>query len=211
MNTLQPASDWLRPHRLPAAGRARPRAPHQLEAMPEGAHPRDYSLLTALMSTGPISQQRLAEQMRVNRTLVVGIVDELERRGWVERRRDADDRRSYRAARHARRRGARPPTWRREVGARQRRDGRAPDRRRARAAARAAARADHRRPGAADPARASTDLTGFLIVQAHFMARDRANEAFRDLPDRGPPLRRCSSRSTSSARRRSRRSPTAWR
>ena len=64
--------------------------------MPDGPHPRNFSLVVALMSMGPISQQQLAEKMRVNRSLVVGIVDELERRGWLERRRDPDDRRSYR-------------------------------------------------------------------------------------------------------------------
>src|SRR3954447_16157775 len=53
---------------------------HRIAAteLPDGPHPRDFSLLVALQATGPISQQQLAEKMRVNRTLVVGIVDDLE-------------------------------------------------------------------------------------------------------------------------------------
>src|SRR3954447_26850643 len=66
------------------------------EQLPEAAHPRDYSMLVALQTTGPISQQQLAAKMRVNRTVDVGIVDDIERRGWVQRRRDAGDERSYR-------------------------------------------------------------------------------------------------------------------
>ena len=62
---------------------------------PDGPHPRIYALLTALIGMGPMSQQELAERLRINRTLLVGIVDDLERRGWVERRRDPADRRSY--------------------------------------------------------------------------------------------------------------------
>jgi DNA-binding MarR family transcriptional regulator len=63
--------------------------------MPRGLHPRLFGLLTALLESAPLSQQQLAEKMRVNRTLVVGIVDDLEQRGWVERRRDPADRRRH--------------------------------------------------------------------------------------------------------------------
>jgi DNA-binding MarR family transcriptional regulator len=152
----------------------------KIEAMPEGAHPRDYSMLKALMSTGPISQQRLAEKMRVNRTLVVGIVDELERRGWVERRRDPDDRRSYRL--HVTPAGETAVT---DMAPRVRS---ASDTMAARLTADERARLHEllRALITSDPERLIPpdleDLTGFLIVQAHFMARDRANEAFRDLP-----------------------------
>jgi DNA-binding MarR family transcriptional regulator len=151
----------------------------KVEAMPEGAHPRDYSLLVALLTTGPVSQQQLAERMRINRTLVVGLVDQLERRGWVERRRDPDDRRSYRlhvtpageaaAAEMAPRvqEASRRMTERLTV----------PERKRLHGLLRDLIAAEGRLipPNLAD-------LTGFLIVQAHFLARDRANEAFRDLP-----------------------------
>src|ERR1044072_4145004 len=67
----------------------------RVHAVPGGPHPRVFGLLTALLEAGPFSQQMLAEKMRVNRSLVVGIVDDLERRGWVERRRAPADRRSY--------------------------------------------------------------------------------------------------------------------
>ena len=101
--------------------------------MPEGAAPARFSLVVALMSMGPISQQQLAEQMRVNRSLVVGIVDELERRGWLERRRDPDDRRSYRL--HVTPAGERAVAEMRPEGPRREpRDGGAADGRGARAA-----------------------------------------------------------------------------
>lgn len=149
------------------------------EALPEGAHPRDYSLMVALLTTGPISQQQLAEKMRVNRSLVVGIVDALERRGWVERRRDRDDRRSYRL--HVTPAG--------EAAVQEM----APQ-------IRAANRAMTAHLSAAERARLNellrevitagdrlippplVDLSGFLVIQSYFLTRDRANEAFRDLP-----------------------------
>jgi DNA-binding MarR family transcriptional regulator len=151
----------------------------KIEAMPEGAHPRDFSMLVALLATGPISQQQLADKMRVNRTLMVGIVDQLERRGWVERRRVPDDRRSYRL--HV------TPAGEAAVAEME------PRVREASAAMAARLTAAERRRlnellrdliAAADrliPPRLG-DVTGFLIVQAHFLARDRANAAFRDLP-----------------------------
>jgi DNA-binding MarR family transcriptional regulator len=151
----------------------------KVEAMPEAAHPRDFSLLVGLLTTGPISQQQLAEKMRVNRTLVVGIVDELERRGWVERRRDADDRRSYRL--HV------TPAGEAAVAEMEPRVKEASGTMSARLTAAERARLNEllRDLIAAEdrliPPRLA-DLTGFLVVQAHFLARDRANEAFRDLP-----------------------------
>ena len=149
------------------------------KTLPEGAHPRDYSLLTALLTTGPISQQQLAEHMRVNRSLVVGIVDALERRGWVERRRDPDDRRSYRL--HVTSAGEAAV---REIAPLVQEANRAM----------AAPLSDAERARLNELLREViaargrlippplADLTGFLVIQAHFLARDRANEAFRDLP-----------------------------
>jgi DNA-binding MarR family transcriptional regulator len=151
----------------------------KIEHMPEGAHPRDYSILVTLQTTGPISQQQLAEQMRVNRSLVVGIVDELERRGWVKRMRDAGDRRSYRL--HVTPAGEAAvaemaPRVKEASGIMAARVSDA-ERKRLHELLRAVI---------ADSGRLIPptlgDLTGFLIVQAHFLARDRANAAFRDLP-----------------------------
>jgi DNA-binding MarR family transcriptional regulator len=147
--------------------------------MPEGKHPRDFALLTALTKTGPISQQRLAELLRLNRTLMVKIVDSLERRGLVERRRETDDRRSYALhitpAGHEARVALAP-----EV---------------ARVNARMAERLDPEERGrlndllrtlvTSDPDRLVppelAEVTGFLLIQAHYRARDRANAVFRPL------------------------------
>ena len=65
------------------------------EAFPDGPHPRLFAVLSALAEAGPLSQQRLAERLRVNRTSMVAAADELERAGYVERRRDPADRRAY--------------------------------------------------------------------------------------------------------------------
>jgi DNA-binding MarR family transcriptional regulator len=147
--------------------------------MPAGADPRDFSMLVALLTTGPIAQQRLAEKMRVNRTLVVGIVDRLERRGWVERRRDPDDRRSYRL--HV------TPAGEAAVAEMEPRVNEASAKMAARLSAAERTRLNEllRDLIAAEdrliPPRLA-DLTAFLVVQAHFLARDRANAAFHHLP-----------------------------
>jgi DNA-binding MarR family transcriptional regulator len=62
---------------------------------PLGLDGREFAILAVLASEGPRSQQRLGERMRVDRTTMVALVDELERKGLVERRRDAADRRAY--------------------------------------------------------------------------------------------------------------------
>ena len=56
--------------------------------------PRDFGTLTALEATGPVSQAELARHMGVSGASMVQIVDDLERRGLVERRRLATDRRT---------------------------------------------------------------------------------------------------------------------
>lgn len=48
-----------------------------------------------LLAEGPISQQALGEQLGIDRTTVVELIDELESKGVVERRRNPTDRRSY--------------------------------------------------------------------------------------------------------------------
>jgi DNA-binding MarR family transcriptional regulator len=62
---------------------------------PLGLDGRQYAVLAVLVSEGPRSQQRLSERMRVDRTTMVSLVDDLERKGFVERRRHAADRRAY--------------------------------------------------------------------------------------------------------------------
>jgi DNA-binding MarR family transcriptional regulator len=65
------------------------------KSLPGGRQPRDWGVMAVLDETGPVSQQRLAELMGVNRTIMVGVIDALERDGLVERSRNPADRRSY--------------------------------------------------------------------------------------------------------------------
>ena len=51
------------------------------------------NVLTALEADGPLSMKRLAEVMDVSDASATGIVDRMEKRGLVERRHDAADRR----------------------------------------------------------------------------------------------------------------------
>lgn len=48
-----------------------------------------------LLADGPVSQQELGEQLGIDRTTVVELIDDLEKQGVVERRRNPADRRSY--------------------------------------------------------------------------------------------------------------------
>ena len=48
-----------------------------------------------LLAEGPVSQQSLGEQLGIDRTTVVELMDELEEQGVVVRRRNPVDRRSY--------------------------------------------------------------------------------------------------------------------
>ena len=52
-------------------------------------------MLSTLEAVGPCSQQQLVEALHVNRSMMVKLIDGLEARGLVERRRNPDDRRSY--------------------------------------------------------------------------------------------------------------------
>lgn len=151
---------------------------HQVAAaaFPEGPHPREYAVLTAIAAAGPLSQQRLAERLHVNRTLMVAVADTLERRGLVERRRDPADRRSY--ALHV------TPTGHAELerlhGEIERVDRRMTER----LTDRERARLNEllRNLVAVDLAFVPdplADRTGFLLSRAHFSSRDRADELLR--------------------------------
>ena len=48
-----------------------------------------------LLAEGPISQVELGDQLGIDRTTIVELIDELEGQGAVERRRNASDRRFY--------------------------------------------------------------------------------------------------------------------
>ena len=62
---------------------------------PLGLEPRQAGMLARLAANEGLSQQAIGELIGLNSTRMVFLVDELEQRGLVERRRNAADRRSY--------------------------------------------------------------------------------------------------------------------
>jgi DNA-binding MarR family transcriptional regulator len=44
---------------------------------------------------GSLSQQAIGERLRIDRTTMVALIDDLERAGYVKRERNPDDRRAY--------------------------------------------------------------------------------------------------------------------
>ena len=94
------------PHALPRTLRASPgfllgKAAQQGAALveqvlqPLGLKARHYGVLVALDELGPRSQHELGDVLRIDRTTMVAIVDHLEGLGFVERRPQPEDRRSY--------------------------------------------------------------------------------------------------------------------
>jgi DNA-binding MarR family transcriptional regulator len=62
---------------------------------PLGLEPRHVGMLTRLAANEGRSQQAIGEMIGLNATRMVFLVDELEQRGLVERRRNPADRRSH--------------------------------------------------------------------------------------------------------------------
>ena len=62
---------------------------------PLGVEPRHVGMLTRLAANEGLSQQAVGELIGLNPTQMVFLVDDLEDRGFVERRRNPADRRSY--------------------------------------------------------------------------------------------------------------------
>jgi DNA-binding MarR family transcriptional regulator len=60
---------------------------------PFGVTGRQCAVLIAIDSRAPLSQQEVAHRLGVDRTTMVALIDELEGKGLVQRRRDPDDRR----------------------------------------------------------------------------------------------------------------------
>ena len=52
-------------------------------------------LLANLKYNDGVSQQRLAEMLEMGRSAVGKLIDQLEDNGWIERRRNTDDKRAY--------------------------------------------------------------------------------------------------------------------
>lgn len=57
--------------------------------------PRHLLTLTVLRDLGDSSQADLAGTLRIDRTNLVGLLNELEADGWIERRRSPEDRRRH--------------------------------------------------------------------------------------------------------------------
>ncbi len=64
-------------------------------SVPDCLRPRQLVALTLLDGHGPVSQQALGEALRLDPSNVVGLLNELEERGLVVRRRDPADRRRH--------------------------------------------------------------------------------------------------------------------
>lgn len=62
---------------------------------PLEVRPKHYGALVLLGSSENVSQQALGEGLGLDASAMVAVVDDLERGGFVRRRRDADDRRRY--------------------------------------------------------------------------------------------------------------------
>ena len=60
---------------------------------PHGLNGRDLAVLSAVASGEPLSQLEVASRLRVDRTSIGDLIDGLEDRGFVERRRSPEDRR----------------------------------------------------------------------------------------------------------------------
>ena len=60
---------------------------------PFGVKTRHASVLVVIDGEGPMSQRALCRRLRIDKSPMVGVVDDLERLGLAERRRSASDRR----------------------------------------------------------------------------------------------------------------------
>jgi DNA-binding MarR family transcriptional regulator len=140
---------------------------------PHGHGPKEVAVLGALKVAGPCSQREIADRLGVNRTMMVKLMDELERDGLVERRRNPVDRRSY--ALQLTREGEK--TLQRLAPLMDRTDARITARlepkeqRRLKELLRALLPQDLQIPDAL------ADRTGFLVSKTHNMHREQGNEA----------------------------------
>ncbi len=62
---------------------------------PLGFSVRAFGVLTLLAGAGPLSQQAIGEHLKIDRTTMVAMIDELEQLELVRRERDTRDRRAY--------------------------------------------------------------------------------------------------------------------
>jgi DNA-binding MarR family transcriptional regulator len=62
---------------------------------PLGIHPRHFGMLSLLLEEDGLTQHQLCGPLSVHRNVMVGLVDEMEQQGLVERRRHPADRRAH--------------------------------------------------------------------------------------------------------------------
>ncbi|GLW05413.1 hypothetical protein Misp01_05430 [Microtetraspora sp. NBRC 13810] len=67
----------------------------ETHAAEEGLGVGQHLVLQMLDAVGPCSQQALSEELRIDRSVMVSVCDDLERAGHVRRERNPYDRRSY--------------------------------------------------------------------------------------------------------------------
>jgi MarR family transcriptional regulator for hemolysin len=63
------------------------------ELAPQGITFRQAQVLGCLAHDGPIAQNKLADRMRIEPPTLVGVLDRMERDGWIRRDADPHDRR----------------------------------------------------------------------------------------------------------------------
>ena len=63
------------------------------ELEPEGIRTKHATVLLVIAAEGPMSQRALCRRLRIDKSPMVGLVDELEQLGVAERRRSDSDRR----------------------------------------------------------------------------------------------------------------------
>jgi DNA-binding MarR family transcriptional regulator len=62
---------------------------------PLGVSPREFGVLSNLAANDGQTQQRLADALGIHRNNMVGLVDSMEAAGWLQRHRNAEDRRAF--------------------------------------------------------------------------------------------------------------------
>jgi MarR family transcriptional regulator, lower aerobic nicotinate degradation pathway regulator len=60
-----------------------------------GLAARQVGILTMVSEGAPMTQKALSDALRIDRTTMVALLDDLERRGYVQRRRHPGDRRAF--------------------------------------------------------------------------------------------------------------------
>ena len=66
-----------------------------VQVLEPGLGGKHFGCMATIANEGPLSQHELGDRLRVDRTTIVALVDELERRNLVARRRNPEDRRAY--------------------------------------------------------------------------------------------------------------------